>query len=80
MALAREVCKSCTVRPECLVVSLRTPATQGIWAGFSDYQRRQIRREIWKGGAATPDRVRRLLVDADVRGRRDDPERRATTS
>ncbi|GAB7005872.1 hypothetical protein JCM18899A_33450 [Nocardioides sp. AN3] len=77
MALARSVCRSCPVQPDCLAASLTSPATQGIWAGFSDYQRRQIRREIAKGSGSTGDRIRAWLVDADGRRIRDLPPRRA---
>jgi hypothetical protein len=35
IAVAREVCASCPVRPACLAYALRTRPAAGVWAGFT---------------------------------------------
>ena len=43
---AREVCRGCTVRPECLTEALSMPVSwdRGVRAGLSEQQRRTMRR------------------------------------
>ncbi len=45
VARAREVCASCPVSSECLEYALSDPTLQGVWAGTTEVERRQIRRE-----------------------------------
>lgn len=42
---AKEVCKGCPVRPECLEYALKTGQKFGIWGGLSERERRRIRRQ-----------------------------------
>jgi len=44
-AAAKTVCASCEVRVECLDAALADEATEGIWGGVGQKQRRQMRRE-----------------------------------
>ncbi len=43
-ARAKEVCDSCPVAEHCLEWALETNQTEGIWGGFTPYERRSIRR------------------------------------
>lgn len=42
-AVAKEACRSCTVRDECLTAALTRAEKHGIWGGASERQRRRIR-------------------------------------
>ena len=42
---ARQVCRECTVRAECLDYALETNQDSGIWGGLSEEERRVIRRQ-----------------------------------
>src|SRR5690606_18251896 len=42
---AKEVCRSCVVREECLDYALGTGQKFGIWGGMSERERRRIRRQ-----------------------------------
>lgn len=42
---AKEVCKSCVVREECLEYALSNGEKFGIWGGLSERERRRIRRQ-----------------------------------
>ncbi len=42
---AREVCAECVVRSECLEFALQNGEKFGIWGGFSERERRRIRRQ-----------------------------------
>jgi WhiB family redox-sensing transcriptional regulator len=42
---ARQVCRECTVRAECLEYALDTNQDSGIWGGLSEEERRVIRRQ-----------------------------------
>lgn len=42
---AREVCRGCVVREQCLAYALRHSEKYGIWGGLSERERRRIRRE-----------------------------------
>lgn len=44
-AEAKEVCRGCTVRAECLEFALVNGEKRGIWGGLSERQRRTVRRE-----------------------------------
>lgn len=41
---AKRVCRSCTVRPECLDYALDHDERFGIWGGLSERERRPLRR------------------------------------
>lgn len=41
---AKEVCRGCVVREECLEFALRNGEKFGIWGGLSERERRRIRR------------------------------------
>jgi WhiB family redox-sensing transcriptional regulator len=42
---AKEVCRGCVVREECLEFALRNGEKFGIWGGLSERERRRIRRQ-----------------------------------
>jgi WhiB family transcriptional regulator, redox-sensing transcriptional regulator len=42
---AKEVCKGCVVKDECLEYALRNSEKFGIWGGMSERERRRVRRE-----------------------------------
>jgi WhiB family redox-sensing transcriptional regulator len=42
---AKRVCRSCEVRAECLEYALEHEERFGIWGGFSERERRVLRRE-----------------------------------
>ncbi|WP_067975921.1 WhiB family transcriptional regulator [Nocardiopsis trehalosi] len=43
--LAKAICRSCTVRPECLRWALRAGEAHGVWGGTTPEDRRYLRRE-----------------------------------
>jgi WhiB family redox-sensing transcriptional regulator len=42
---AKRVCRSCEVRADCLEYALDTNQAFGIWGGFSEGERRRLKRE-----------------------------------
>lgn len=42
---AKEVCRSCVVREQCLEFALQNGEKFGIWGGMSERERRRIRRQ-----------------------------------
>jgi len=42
---AKEVCRGCVVRGDCLEYALRNSEKFGIWGGMSERERRRIRRQ-----------------------------------
>lgn len=42
---AKEVCRGCIVREDCLEYALRNGEKFGIWGGMSERERRRIRRQ-----------------------------------
>jgi WhiB family redox-sensing transcriptional regulator len=42
---AKEVCRGCIVRGDCLEYALRNSEKFGIWGGMSERERRRIRRQ-----------------------------------
>jgi len=42
---AKEVCRGCVVRQDCLEFALRNGEKFGIWGGLSERERRRIRRQ-----------------------------------
>ncbi|HLI01552.1 MAG TPA: WhiB family transcriptional regulator [Acidimicrobiales bacterium] len=53
---AKEVCRGCVVREECLEFALNNSEKFGIWGGLSERERRRIRRRraIERRAAHTP--------------------------
>ncbi len=43
---AKQVCRSCEVRAECLEYALENDERFGIWGGLSERERRRIKREL----------------------------------
>lgn len=41
---ARTVCMACEVRPQCLEFALTTGQVYGVWGGYTEQQRRLLRR------------------------------------
>ncbi len=41
---AKEVCRGCVVKPECLEYAISSGEKFGIWGGMSERERRRIRR------------------------------------
>jgi hypothetical protein len=39
----RAICAGCLVRAECLAAALQDPLTEGVWAGTTARERRQLR-------------------------------------
>jgi WhiB family redox-sensing transcriptional regulator len=48
---ARQVCKACSVQPECLDYSLQAREKHGIWGGLTELERKPLRRR-GRGSAA----------------------------
>lgn len=42
---AKEVCRGCVVREDCLEFALRNSEKFGIWGGMSERERRKVRRQ-----------------------------------
>ena len=49
---AKEVCRGCVVREQCLELAIRHSEKFGIWGGLSERERRRIRRERALAAAA----------------------------
>lgn len=47
IARAKKVCGDCPVRQDCLEFAITTNQEYGVWGGFSEEERRVIRRE-WR--------------------------------
>ena len=43
---AKSVCKTCTVKQECLEYALQNDERYGIWGGLSERERRKLRRRV----------------------------------
>jgi WhiB family redox-sensing transcriptional regulator len=50
---AKEVCRGCTVRSDCLEFALCNGEKFGIWGGLSERERRRIRRERAQSARST---------------------------
>jgi WhiB family redox-sensing transcriptional regulator len=42
--MAKAICQTCTVRPECLQHAVTNDERYGIWGGLNDLERRSLRR------------------------------------
>ena len=42
--LAKQICKTCEVREECLEYALLNKEPEGIWGGLTPYERRKLQR------------------------------------
>ena len=80
---AKEVCRGCVVRLECLEFALVNGEKFGIWGGLSERERRRLRRQ--RAQSTAPHRVRLTVTTRGVRvagpGRRErrHPDRRSAT-
>lgn len=54
---AKEVCRGCIVRDDCLEYALANGEKFGIWGGMSERERRRIRRQRALARAATTSRT-----------------------
>ena len=74
MTQAKQICATCPVVLDCLTAGLVGRATEGIWGGFGDAQRRHIRRDLTGDGSAiTRERVGQWLsAPGATRRRRSD--------
>jgi WhiB family redox-sensing transcriptional regulator len=63
---AKEVCKGCVVREECLEYALSIGEKFGIWGGLSERERRRIRRQRALG--------RRAALEAEASSTLEDTE------
>ena len=54
---AKEVCRGCVVREDCLEYALANGEKFGIWGGMSERERRRIRRQRALARAATASRT-----------------------
>jgi WhiB family redox-sensing transcriptional regulator len=43
---AKRICWSCPVRAQCLAYALNRNEPFGVWGGYSDRERRQMRRDV----------------------------------
>ena len=50
---AKEVCRGCVVRQDCLEFALRNGEKFGIWGGLSERERRRLRRQRAQAGRRT---------------------------
>lgn len=41
---AKAICRGCPVRRECLVYAMESPVDQGIWGGYTERERRKVKR------------------------------------
>lgn len=41
---AKEICRRCPVRRDCLNYAMDSPVDHGIWGGFTERERRKVRR------------------------------------
>jgi len=55
-AYARSICRSCTVRTQCLDYALESGQKHGIWGGMTESQRRRLRRRSHPSNTAAPHR------------------------
>jgi WhiB family redox-sensing transcriptional regulator len=47
---AKQVCRQCPVRMECLVHAMEAPIDHGIWGGMTERERRRFRRQAGVDG------------------------------
>jgi WhiB family redox-sensing transcriptional regulator len=48
--LAKQICKDCPVRLECLQYAMELPVTHGTWGGMTERERRRCRRAAGAAG------------------------------
>ena len=58
---AKEVCRGCVVRHDCLEFALQNGEKFGIWGGLSERERRRIRRQRAQVARSTSVRDRRIV-------------------
>lgn len=47
---AKRICRSCSVRAECLSYAMDSPVDHGIWGGLTERERRRWRRKAGPAG------------------------------
>ncbi|HEY7477028.1 MAG TPA: WhiB family transcriptional regulator [Actinomycetota bacterium] len=57
VTLAKQVCRGCTVRSDCLEWALVTCQDAGVWGGLDEEERREIRRARRRAAAAAADEL-----------------------
>jgi WhiB family redox-sensing transcriptional regulator len=60
---AKEVCRGCPVRRECLEFALKYGERYGVWGGFSEQERKALFRELASTGV-TSEALRRVVERA----------------
>ncbi len=60
---AKEVCRGCPVRRECLEFALKYGERYGVWGGFSEQERKALFRELASTGVTT-EALRRVVERA----------------
>ena len=66
---AKEVCRGCVVRDECLEYALTNGEKFGIWGGMSERERRRIRRQRAIARAELVGLVPRAVLEATPKDR-----------
>ncbi len=46
---AKQICRECPVRSECLEYAMQAPVDHGIWGGLTERERRRFRRAATNG-------------------------------
>ena len=54
---AKEVCRGCIVREQCLEFALQNGEKFGVWGGFSERERRRIRRQRAQAARSITDTI-----------------------
>lgn len=62
---AKEICRGCSVREECLDYALRNNEKFGVWGGMSERERRSIRRQLRLWAAAVGQEIQEDEDDED---------------
>lgn len=60
---AKQVCRHCDVRPQCLIYAFRNGEHHGVWGGLAEHERRKVRVQMSNGIFPTIDGVDLSTVD-----------------
>ena len=72
IGMARQICKPCPVRIDCLIVSMQTSEPHGVWAGLTHKERRVILRRFKGDWAKAVAHIVSKDFTGDPRGRHQD--------
>lgn len=75
---AKAVCRTCRVRSECLADALDARERFGIWGGYSERERRAMRRRLTHGADLSTVVADALRLEAEQRDARDARDTRGT--